>query len=221
MNNHVDILSIQEKIEIRGVEALSDAELITMLLQTGGSNASQVEELLATYNGMLGTLANENIARLRMVAGLGLKNATTLKVAAELGRRTLRIEQIDKKAIRCHEDVVELFQPYFSTLRYEECWVLFLSTSNRIIERYKVSQGGIAATIVDYRIIVKRALELLSTQMILVHNHPSGDVKPSDDDKDLTRKVKNAAALFNIALVDHVIISPCEDFSFRNSGLIV
>ncbi|MFR9524496.1 MAG: DNA repair protein RadC [Rikenellaceae bacterium] len=214
------MLSLQEKIEVRGVESLTDAELITQLLEAGGASVAQVEELLAAYDGMLGPLTGEKLSRLRMVAGLGLKNAITIKVATELGRRTLHVENVNKTAIRCRADVVEIFQPYFSKLKYEECWVLFLSTSNRILERYKVSQGGIAATIVDYRLIVKRALELLSTQIILVHNHPSGAVVPSDDDKELTQRVKNAAALFNIVLLDHVIISPSDDFSFRDGGLI-
>ena len=103
---------------------------------------------------------------------------------------------------------------------YEECWCLFLTSSNRIIERMRMSQGGIQATVVDHRLIVKRALELLSTQIILVHNHPSGSAEPSGQDKVLTQKIARAAALFDIRLLDHLIISSEGDFSFRQAGLL-
>ena len=105
-------------------------------------------------------------------------------------------------------------------MQHEECWAIYLTSSNRIVEYQRVSQGGVQATVVDHRLIIKRALELLSTQIILVHNHPSGLAEPSEADKNLTLKVKDAAALFDIRLLDHVIISRESSYSFRRHGLL-
>ncbi len=213
------MLSLHDKIAVRGVESLSDAELLAVLL--GGDKAiSQAEAILENYGGKLLAVAQEELSRLRMVEGMGIKNALQIKVAAEWGRRTTVNAADNAQTITSSADVVDIFRPYFHTMKYEECWVLFLSTSNRVVERYRVSQGGVAATIVDHRLIVKRALELLSTQMIMVHNHPSGAVDPSAEDIHLTRKVKEAAALFDIALVDHIIVSNSNYYSFLSRGML-
>ncbi len=214
------MLTLQEKISVRGVESLSDSEILTLLL--GGTNQaeSQAKELLKQYNSSLVSIAKEDVSRLRMVKGIGLKYATQLKVAAEWGKRTAAANQSDYQTITSSNDVVDIFRPYFDSMKYEECWILFLSASNRVIERFRVSQGGIVATVVDHRIIIKRALELLSTQMIMVHNHPSGAVEPSIEDIELTKKVKSAAALFDISLIDHIIISTSAFYSFRSQGIL-
>ncbi|MFI3317499.1 MAG: DNA repair protein RadC [Rikenellaceae bacterium] len=213
------MLTLQEKISVRGVESLSDSEILTLLL--GGTNQaeSQASELLKHYNSSLASIAKEDISRLRMVEGIGLKCATQLKVAAEWGRRTAASSS-DYQVITSSNDVVDIFRSYFDSMKYEECWILFLSASNRVVERFRVSQGGIMATVVDHRIIIKRALELLSTQMIMVHNHPSGAVEPSLEDIELTKKVKSAAALFDISLIDHIIISTSAFYSFRSQGVL-
>ncbi len=213
------MLSLQEKIAIRGVEALTDVEVLALLLGGTQHAESLAVELLKAYKDSLSAIAKEEVSRLRMVEGIGLKSATMLKVAAEWGRRTAAAQAEGKQVISSSADVVELFGSYFSSMKHEECWVVFLSASNRIVERLRVSQGGITATVVDHRIIVKRALELLSTQMIMVHNHPSGAVEPSREDIDLTQKIKSAAALFDISLIDHVIISSAGSYySFLSKG---
>lgn len=213
------MLSLHDKIAVRGVESLSDAELLAILL--GGDKAiSQAEAILENYGDKLSAVALEELSRLRMVEGMGLKNAISIKVATEWGRRTAVSETDNEQSITSSSDVVDIFRPYFHSMKYEECWVLFLSTSNRVVERYRVSQGGVAATVVDHRLIIKRALELLSTQMIMVHNHPSGAVDPSVEDIQLTRKVKEAAALFDIALVDHIIVSNSNYYSFLSRGVL-
>lgn len=211
------MLTLQEKISVRGVESLSDSEILTLLLGGTPQAESQASELLKQYNSSLASIAKEDISRLRMVEGIGLKCATQLKVAAEWGRRTAASIS-DYQVITSSNDVVDIFRSYFDSMKYEECWVLFLSASNRVVERFRVSQGGIMATVVDHRIIIKRALELLSTQMIMVHNHPSGAVEPSPEDIELTKKVKSAAALFDISLIDHIIISTSAFYSFRSQG---
>ncbi len=214
------MLSLQEKIAIRGVESLTDAELLHLLLGELNHTAQQASEFLKHYNNSLASIAKEDISRLRMVEGIGLRSATQLKVAAEWGRRCAASSGVDQQVITSSSDVVDIFQPYFDSMKYEECWVLFLSASNRVVERYRVSQGGITATVVDHRLIIKRALELLSTQMIMVHNHPSGAVDPSGEDIELTKKVKSAAALFDISLIDHIIVSSSAYFSFRSKGIL-
>ena len=118
------------------------------------------------------------------------------------------------------DDVVRLFRPQLQRLAHEECWVVYLTSSNRIIERQRVSQGGVTGTVVDHRLIVKRALELLATQLILIHNHPSGTPEASGQDKALTERVARAAELFDIRLLDHIIIAREGDFSFRREGLM-
>ena len=116
--------------------------------------------------------------------------------------------------------MVHLFRPKLQRLDHEECWVLYLTSSNRIVERQRVSQGGVQGTVVDHRLIIKRALELLATQLIMVHNHPSGAAEPSPQDKVLTERIARAAALFDIRLLDHLIISREGDFSFLSEGLL-
>ena len=111
-------------------------------------------------------------------------------------------------------------RPLLKELKHEECWALFLTNSNRVVERYRISQGGVQATVVDQRLIVKRALELLATRIILVHNHPSGSANPSGADHDITTKVKEATSLFDIQLLDHIIITASESYSFKSNGLL-
>ncbi len=112
-------------------------------------------------------------------------------------------------------------RPLVDALPYEECWALYLTSSNRVIERMRVSQGGVQATVVDHRLIVKRALELLSTQIILVHNHPSGAAEASEQDRHLTRRVADACRLFDIKLLDHIVIARSGDsYSFRSHSLL-
>ena len=197
--------TITDKMTARGVESLSDAELLAVLTddeQTAGA-------LLAACGGALARIASEDAARLRMVGGLGLRRA---RLAAS------RAAEAD--VIATSDDVVALFRPQLETLAYEECWAVYLTSSNRIIERQRISQGGVQGTVVDHRLVVKRALELLATQLVLIHNHPSGAAAPSPQDKVLTERVAQAAALFDIRLLDHIIIAREGDFSFLRAGLV-
>ena len=155
-----------------------------------------------------------------MVEGVGLKRAGRIVAAAELGRRVSALRGDDVVSISSSGDAVKILRPLFDGLSHEECWVLYLTTSNRVIERQRVSQGGVQATVVDHRLIAKRALELLATQVIMAHNHPSGSAEPSGQDISLTNRVAEALALFDIRLLDHLIITCNEEFSFRGQGLI-
>ena len=214
--------NLHDKLMSRGAASLSDAELLAMLMEsaTDQRDPKAVAEGLLTSCGSLAGVARSELSRLRMVEGIGLKRAERMVVAAEFGRRIARATTSDVECIKTDEDVARLMRPIFEGMQHEECWVLYLTSSNRLIERQRVSQGGVQATVVDHRLIVKRALELLATQLIMVHNHPSGAAEPSLADKELTKKVKSAAALFDIRMLDHVIISREGNFSFRREGIL-
>ena len=204
---------IHAKMAVRGIEALDDSELLALLLES----RSLAEEVLREC-GSLKSIARTPASRLRMVAGLGTKLAERTLVAAEIGRRIAAANGAIEQSITSSDDVVRLMRPMLKELKHEECWVIFLTNSNRIIERTRISQGGVQATVVDQRLIVKRALELLSTRIILIHNHPSGNASPSGADFDITSKVKAATALFDIQLLDHIIVSATDSYSFKSSG---
>lgn len=207
---------LYDKALSRGFASLSDEELLTLLVEEPGVAAS----VLRSCGGSLASVAAEEPARLRMVGGLGRNRALRLLAAAEFGRRVAESRAGEADVIATSDDVVHLFRPKLQRLDHEECWVLYLTSSNRIVERQRVSQGGVQGTVVDHRLIIKRALELLATQLIMVHNHPSGAAEPSPQDKVLTERIARAAALFDIRLLDHLIISREGDFSFLREGLL-
>lgn len=196
--------------------ALTDRELLTLLTD----DEPVAEALLAAAGGSLSNLATKDLSRLRMIGGLGLKRARVVAAAAEFGRRVAAAQAQEAEMIATSDDVVKLFRPQLENLTHEECWALYLTNSNRILERQRVSQGGVDCTVVDHRLVVKRALELLATRLILIHNHPSGAAEPSAMDKHLTERLAQAAALFDIRLVDHIVISREGYFSFCQAGLL-
>ncbi len=215
--------NLHDKLMSRGAASLSDAELLALLIESPDDPRdpfATAEKLLAAGGGSLASVARTDLGRLRMAEGLGLRRAERLLLSAEFGRRAAASTDRDVECISTDADVVRLMRPVFDAMRHEECWVLYLTSSNRLLERRRVSQGGVQATVVDHRLIVKRALELLSTQIIMVHNHPSGAAEPSAADRTLTEKVRDAAALFDIRLLDHIIISREGEFSFRRMSLL-
>ena len=214
--------NLHNKLLSRGASSLSDEELLALLVEssTDSRDPKVVAAAMLASCGSLQGVARADVSRLRMLEGIGLRRAERLAVAAELGRRVAVQSDGDVVSVATDADVVRLMRPQMESMQYEECWVLYLTSSNRLIERQRVSQGGVQATVVDHRLIVKRALELLATQMILVHNHPSGAAEPSAADKQLTKRVADAAALFDIRLLDHIIIAREGNFSFRREHLL-
>jgi len=204
---------IHNKVAMRGIKSLDDLELLTLILE----NKTLAAALLEEY-GTLINIANTPTTRLRMTAGLGVKLSERIQAAVELGRRIASLNGAVEEVITSNEDVVKIMRPLLQELKHEECWAIYLTNSNRIVERCRISQGGVQATVVDQRLIVKRALELLSTRLIIVHNHPSGSATPSGADFDITKKIKEATSLFDIQLLDHIIITATEDYSFRSNG---
>ena len=206
--------NILDKMASRGVEALSDRELLALLTD----DEQLAEVVLSPYDGSLARIGDQPEARLRMVGGLGVKRARMLLAAAEFGRRAVASGGSGSDFINTGDDVVRLFRPQLERLSHEECWVVYLTSSNRVIERYRISQGGVTGTVVDHRLIVKRAVEKLAHAVILVHNHPSGSELPSEEDRTVTERVAQAVSLFDIALLDHIIVTPGPCYSFRNEG---
>lgn len=207
------MLEIRNKMVVRGIESLSDAEILALLMEDKALADSLIAEC-----GSLANIANIQPSRLRMIAGLGAKRAERIQIATEIGRRVASSNRTIEESISSSEDVVRIMRPVLQELKHEECWVLYLTNSNRIIERRCISQGGIQATVVDHRLIVKRALELLSTRIVIIHNHPSGSATPSGADFDITKKIKEATSLFDIQLLDHIIIASSEHYSFKSNG---
>ena len=204
---------IRNRLSIRGFESLNDAELLALLLE----DRALAEELISEC-GSLANIAKLPASRLRMVAGLGAKRTERIQSAIEIGNRISSASRAVEESISSSEDVVRIMRPKLQDKKHEECWAIFLTNSNRIIESRCMSQGGVQATVVDHRLIVKRALELLSTRIIIVHNHPSGSATPSSADFDLTRRVKEATSLFDIQLLDHIVVSATDSYSFKSNG---
>lgn len=216
--------NITDKLLSRGVEVLTDAELLAVVVAESTSDERAVamaQELLRLNGGSLVALIDGDVARLRMSAGIGLRRAMLLKVSQELGRRVAvaRAAAVEQY-ISSDTDVVRLMEPMLGCLKHEECWALYLASSGKVLERVRISQGGVQATVVDCKLILKRALELLAVEVVLVHNHPSGKASPSPQDRELTQRVDEGCRLFEIRLLDHVIIAHGDHYSFRAHNLL-
>ena len=204
---------IYNKVAMRGVKGLDDMELLALVLESKTQAAALLEEYSSLAN-----MVNTPTSRLRMSAGLGVKLSERIHAAAEIGSRISGANRAVEEVIASSEDAVRVMRPLLCDLKHEECWVIYLTNSNRIIERSRISQGGVQATVVDQRLIVKRALELLSTRIILIHNHPSGSATPSGADFDITSKIREATSLFDIQLLDHIVITATDSYSFKSNG---
>lgn len=215
-----DGLTLRERIAARGVESLSDSELLAVVMgeDTATAATTDAERLLEEYGGQLSAVCSDEIARLRMTAGLGLRRAERIAAAAELGRRVSAQQSEQVQTVESSDDIRRMFAPRLEGLQHEECWAIYLTASNRVVDSRRVSQGGVSGTVVDHRLVVKRALELLVPQIIVVHNHPSGSAQPSGEDDRVTERLKEAAALFDIRLLDHIIIARGSHFSYAAQG---
>jgi len=213
----------REKMIQYGTSTMSDAELLGILISSGTKEKSAVDlgrELLSMANNNLTTLGKLTITDLTKIHGIGNARAVTIAAALELGRRRKLAEIPDVIQIKCSKDVADIFQPILSDLLHEEFWILFLNRSNRVINRMKLSQGGISGTVTDVRLAMKKAIECLASGIIVCHNHPSGNLNPSESDSKITQKIKEAGNLLDIQLLDHLIISDKDYYSFADNGLI-
>jgi len=213
----------REKFIQKGSEALSDSELLAILIRSGTPDRSALvlaQEILSLANDNLSLLAKLQLKDLLTVKGVGRTKAITLMTALELGRRRRLSEAVSRSKISSSKDAFDLMKPLLEDLSVEQFWVLYLNNANKVLSKQKISEGGMTATIVDVRLILKLALELNATALVLCHNHPSGTLRPSEADKKLTEKVKSAAKCMDIQLLDHIIVTDQSYFSFADQGCI-
>ncbi len=213
----------REKMLQKGRIALSDAELIAILIGSGSRNESAVslsQRILASVGNNLSELGRLSIPELMEFKGIGEAKAISIAAAMELGRRRRTGEALERKKITSSNSVFEYVQPIIGELPHEEFWILYLNNSNKIIKSAQLSKGGITGTIVDVRLAFKEALQLGAVGIILAHNHPSGTLKPSQADIQLTKKLKMAGESLDIKVLDHLIITEKAYFSFADENML-
>ena len=213
----------REKLMERGAAALDVTELLAILLRNGTRSCSAVDlarnvYVKAGYD--LRSLSNFSYESLAAVPGMGPVKAVVLLAALELGRRMGTMERPPAETLTCSQTVARMMQPLLGHILHEECWVVYLNRANRVLGKERISVGGLTATVVDSRIIVRRALEKSASGLILVHNHPSGNRYAGEADKIQTTKLKRAAQMCEIELLDHLIVAGENYFSFADEGLL-
>lgn len=213
----------REKFLLKGKTALSDSELLAILIGSGSRNESAVQlcqRILQASNNNLNQLGKLSIAQLTAFKGIGEAKAIAIAAALELGKRRRLEEQLVIPKISSSKAVFELMQPIMGDLPYEEFWVLYLNNANKVVAKHQISKGGITGTVTDVRMIFKPALENHAVAIILAHNHPSGKLEPSEADKKITRKIVEAGNTLDIQVLDHLIITEQNYYSFADERLL-
>jgi len=212
----------REKLVLKGRDALSNSELIAILIGSGSRNESAVDlsKRILASSGNLNSLAKLSIQQLMNFKGIGQAKAVAIVAALELGRRQRSEDTVHfKNKITSSKVVFEIMRPIIGELPHEEFWVLFLNNSNKVISKSQLSKGGITGTIVDVRLVFKLALENGATSLILCHNHPSGNLDPSEADKQITTKLKAGGESLDVKVLDHLIITETNYYSFVDEGI--
>lgn len=213
----------REKLLLKGKGALTDAELIAILIGSGTPSMSAVDlsrNILSSINHNLADLARLSIQDLKKFKGIGEAKAISIVAAMELGRRRKDIEPQVKPKITCSRDIYELMRPELYDEQVEHFYLLLLSRSNQVMRKHLISQGGTAGTVVDTKVVFKVALEHLAQSIILIHNHPSGNLKPSEQDKRLTERMVKIGRELDLPVLDHVIFTDHGYFSFADDGIL-
>jgi DNA repair protein RadC len=213
----------REKLKSKGVQALSDSELLGILINSGTSGKTAVDigrEILSSVEGGLPDLGRLTIADFCRFPGIGEARAITLMAALELGRRRSGADVRPRTQVKGGNDVARYLQSFLADKPVEEFWILLLNRANKIIEPMRVSEGGLTGTVVDPRVIFRKAIEKNAVSIILCHNHPSGNTRPSEADVQITRKMREAGKLIDVAVLDHVIVSDSGYFSFAEEGIM-
>ncbi|MTI20879.1 JAB domain-containing protein [Fulvivirga sp. RKSG066] len=213
----------REKLLLKGKASLSEAELIAILIGSGTASMSAVDlskQILGHTNNNLNDLAKLTVQELMKFKGIGEAKAISIVAALELGRRRKESEVVKKPKITCSQDAYDIMRAHLLDLSHEEFWVLMLSRSNQVIKKQLISSGGVSGTVADPKIIFKMALDELASSIILSHNHPSGNLKPSQADINLTKKLKEAGEMLEIPVLDHLIFTNDGYFSFADENLM-
>jgi DNA repair protein RadC len=213
----------REKLLSKGKQALSDAELIAILIGSGSRDESAVDlskRILASINNNLSALGKLSVTDLMKFKGIGEAKAISIITALELGRRRRLEEAMELPKITSSKAIFDIMQPLIGEIATEEFWIVYLNNSNKVLHKSQLSSGGLTGTVVDVRLVFKKAVEINSTAIILCHNHPSGNTKPSDADIQLTKKMKLGGETLDVKVLDHLIITEKAYFSFADEGLI-
>lgn len=213
----------REKFQSKGKSVLSDAELLAIIIGSGTRKESAVElskRILSSVHNNLNELASLSLDQLMTFNGIGQVKAISISAALELCRRKRLSEVRELSRIGSSRDVFSIMQPVIGELGHEEFWVLYLNNSNKVLHREQLSKGGITGTVVDVRLAFKTALRQGATGIILCHNHPSGGLKPSEADRQITRKMKAAGENLDIKVLDHLIITAEGYYSFSDEGIL-
>jgi DNA repair protein RadC len=213
----------REKMILKGRNTLSDAELLAILLGSGTRDLSAVElaqVLLQSVNNDLANFSKYSINELKKFKGIGEAKAVGIVAALELGRRRKETETKAKVKITSSKQVYEHMRSYLSDLQHEEFFVIYVNRANEIVQTKQISIGGLSGTIADGKVIFKQALELCAHGLILVHNHPSGQLKPSDPDRQLTKKMVEFGKYIDLCVLDHLIYTDSGYFSFADEGIL-
>ena len=213
----------REKMMMHGASALSNAELLAILIGSGNAEESAVElmrKILSDFHNNLNELGKASIEELCRYKGIGSAKAISILAASELGKRRKEESVKERITILSSKDVYDCFYPMMCDLATEECWVLLLNQASKIIDKVKISAGGLSATAVDVRCILREALLKRASAIVLCHNHPSGNVHPSREDDLLTKHVAQASGCMDIRLVDHVILTDGAFYSYADEGRI-
>jgi DNA repair protein RadC len=228
-SKHITIKSLaeddrpREKFSGLGRHTLSDAELIAIILGSGNRTETAVQlaqRMLSSYGNNINELAKLSLNDLKKFKGIGEVKAVAISAVFELGRRRKESETLERVKITSSNVAYQLLHKHLSDLPHEEFWVLLLNRANQVMKEERLSKGGVSGTVVDVRLICKMAVENAASGVVIAHNHPSGQIVPSEQDKSITRKLKEALKLFDISLLDHVIIGDQKYFSFSDDGLI-
>ena len=213
----------REKLSLKGAAALSDSELLAILINNGNKEDSAVslaKKILQLGNNNLNELGKLGLKELQQIKGIGQAKAITIAAALELGRRRHAASPLNKAVVKSSNEIAQYLRTIIKDFKYEVFAVLFLNKANKINHFEIVSRGGITGTVADPRIILKKALEEDATSIVLCHNHPSGNLRPSRADEELTYKIKEAARYFDIKIIDHIIVSEEGYFSFADEGIL-
>ncbi|HSQ45831.1 MAG TPA: DNA repair protein RadC [Lutibacter sp.] len=213
----------REKLLMKGKAALSDAELIAILIGSGSRNETAValsKKILASIDNNLNKLGKMSVADLQKFKGIGEAKAISIITALELGRRRRLEEAMELPQITGSKAIFDIMQPLIGELHHEEFWIIYLNNSNKVLHKEQLSKGGLTGTLVDVRLVFKKGIELFSTAIILCHNHPSGKLQPSQADKSITSKLKLAGETLDIKVLDHIIITENAYFSFADENII-
>ena len=213
----------REKLLLKGKSALSDAELIAVLIGSGSRNESAVtlsKRILASIDNNLNKLGKLLVSDFIKFKGIGNAKAISIITALELGRRRRLEEALEIPKITSSTAVFNMMQPLIGELQHEEFWVIYLNNSNKVLFKQQLSKGGLTGTLVDVRLLYKKAIELYATALILCHNHPSGKLQASNADKLITNKLKLAGETLDIKVLDHIIITENAYFSFADENIL-